>query len=368
VVVPNCDGYGPEDPYVVGRPISWDDPGRCQRDDDGDLVGDACQGMQLPDAAGPVGFGDDDDFDQDGLVNVDDACPRQPVEDLVACEGDAGCPDGRRCEKAVAADPTGVCDHVDTDGDGLGDVCDDCAFVSNPLQLFDGVLQQGDEDGDFIGADCEPSPECAERNAPRPLAFHRVSSGGYCCTVELRQEPDGTLTDLADGRTLADADGVLVRLDCSEAEQTARQCRKLPDSVAVTPGVLVLPPGCDEALADAGLLGPEDNPSLRIDEVGGDLAALWGYQCFLPPRDQDHDGLGDICDLCEFTWDPENLQYVDSTGRLWPMEGAYCNGAYAPDLVCAEVDGEDGTGTGTSGQADGTTGTGDGTGTGGSSG
>lgn len=364
--VANCDGYGPEDPYHVGQPIAWDDAGRCQRDDDANLVGDACEGLQGPGAAGPVGFGDDDDFDQDGVVNFFDACPRQPV-DPVVCESDASCPDGRRCERVLPADDTGVCDHVDTDGDGLGDVCDDCAFVSNPLQLFDGVLQQGDEDGDFIGRDCEPHPTCAERNSPRPMAFHRVAVAGYCCTVELREEPDGTLVSLAGGHALVDPDGVPVRRDCSEADESARTCRSLPDDVAATPGMLQMPPGCEAALAEAGLAGPEDNPPLRLDEVGGDLVELWSHQCFLPPRDQDHDGLGDICDLCEFAWDPENLQYVDATGRLWPMEGVYCNGAYAPDEVCAEQDGEDTEGeTGTGGETEGETeGTGGTSGTGG---
>jgi len=364
VTVANCESYGSEDPYQVGQPIAWDDPGRCQRDDDADLVGDACQAMQLPGASGPVGFSDDEDFDQDGIVNVADACPRQPLQELVTCEGDADCPDDRRCEKLDAGDATGVCDHVDTDGDGLGDACDDCAFVANPLQLFDGVEQQGDEDTDFIGRECEPSPICADRNSPRPMAFHRVSSSGYCCTVELREEPDGTLTSLAGNRAIVDPDGVPVRRDCSEGQEAARQCRKLPDSVAATPGMLEMPPGCDAALAAAGLAGPADNPALRPDEVGGDLVELWSYQCFLPPRDQDHDGLGDICDLCEFAWDPENKQYVDATGRLWPMEGAYCNGAYLPDNVCAEQDGEDteGSETGTGGETEGTTGTGGDTG------
>lgn len=353
VVVANCEGYGPDMPYAVGQPIAYDDPGRCQRDDDHDLVGDACAGLQLPGAAGPVGFGDADDFDQDGLANLADACPRQPVGDPVECTGSGDCPTGRTCEKVTPADATGWCDHVDTDGDGLGDECDTCPFVENPLQLFDGVEQQGDEDGDFIGRECELSPTCADRTEARPMAFHRVAVSGYCCTVELREEADGTLTDLTGGRTLVDPDGVPVRRDCNEQQEQARQCRRLPSAVVATPGVLALPPGCEAALADAGLSGSQDNPPVRIDEVDGDLVALWEYQCLLPPRDQDLDGVADACDLCPFGWDPENVQYVDANGRLWPKEGAYCNGDYAPDLVCAEVEGEDdGTGTGTGGETE----------------
>ena len=50
-------------------------------DDWHDVVGlDACEGMLSAGAAGPVGFLEGDDFDQDGLANIVDACPRQPVE------------------------------------------------------------------------------------------------------------------------------------------------------------------------------------------------------------------------------------------------------------------------------------------------
>ncbi len=364
--VANCQDYGPDDPWRVGDPIAYDDPGRCQRDDDNDLLGDACQGMTLPGAAGPVGFGDADDFDQDGVVNLFDGCPRQPLVDPIACGSDDDCPATRRCEKVGPADELGVCDHVDTDGDGLGDICDSCAFAPNPMQLFDGIEQQGDEDGDFIGEVCEPTAGCGDRNDARPMAFHEVSSSGYCCTLQLREESDGTLTSLADGRTVLDPDGLPVRLDCTEAQELALQCRSLPDDVRSRPGVLTLAPGCDEALAAAGMDGPADNVALRPEDVGG-LVPLWEARCLLPPRDQDHDGVGDACDLCEYMWDPQNQQYIDALNKLWPREGAFCNGMYAPDQVCQDnpfdpTGGE----TGTGGETDGGSGTS--TGTGGSSG
>ncbi|MEM7155018.1 MAG: thrombospondin type 3 repeat-containing protein [Myxococcota bacterium] len=347
--VANCDGNGPDDPYAVGDPIAFDDPGRCQRDDDSDLLGDACQGMQGPGSAGPVGFADADDFDQDGVANLVDACPRQPLADAISCEQDVDCPENRRCEKVEPDDATGICDHVDTDGDGLGDICDTCAFVANPMQLFDGVVQLGDEDGDFIGFECEVGASCDDRNEPRPMAFREVTSSGYCCSVEIVEESDGSLTNVVTGLTMTDPDGIPVRLDCTEAQEEARQCRALPDDVIETPGVLQLPPGCEEALADAGMAGPEDNVDLGLEDVGGDLVALWDNLCLLPPRDQDHDGVGDACDLCDFVYDPENTQYVDQFGKLWPQAGAFCNGQYAPDVVCQDEEPMDGTGTGTGG-------------------
>jgi hypothetical protein len=58
--------------------------------------------------------------------------------------------------------------------------------------------------------------------------------------------------------------------------------------------------------------------------------------CLLPQFDQDHDGIGDDCDLCQFDFDPENLQYIDDDGKVWPNDGRYCNGDYSLDVMCGE--------------------------------
>ena len=79
--------------------------------------------------------------------------------------------------------------------------------------------------------------------------------------------------------------------------------------------------------------------------------------CFLPQWDQDFDGIGDKCDLCQFAFDPFNEPYVDqNTGKLWDTIGRFCAGAYAPDAICAAKEPEAETSTGTGDDDTGTSG------------
>src|SRR5690606_37332700 len=85
VPVANCNPFGPSNPHRVGVPVPYDNKGVCQTDNNTDMIGDACidsdtmMPYNFPWAAGPVGFAMTDDFDQDGIVNFEDMCPRQPV-------------------------------------------------------------------------------------------------------------------------------------------------------------------------------------------------------------------------------------------------------------------------------------------------
>lgn len=319
VATPNCEGYDSATPWQVGDPIAYDDSALCNTDDDHDLVGDACAGAMGDDAAGPVGFGAEDDFDQDGIANVRDACPRQPLPVRITCTGDGDCPDDQRCETQ-----DGVCDHVDRDADDVGDICDTCPFTANPMQVMDGGMQEDDQDGDFVGRSCETNPSCEERNDPAPQAFFEIAANGLCCTVQLFEDEQGNLISTTGGELLS-PDGEPIRVDCSAAEQDAGQCRRLPPEVAARPGVLTPPAGCEEALAGTD---PLDNPRLFPSHFDGDLLALWDHMCLLPQWDQDFDGIGDSCDLCTFAFDPSNTPYVDDDGMLWPNDGKYCNGDY----------------------------------------
>lgn len=313
VVIPNCEGYGPGNEWQPGDPIDDLDPAGCQADADGDLVGDACEGLQLPGAAGVVGHGPDDDFDQDGLRNVVDACPRSPLADAIACSGDAECPDGRACELG-----DGLCDHSDVDADGVGDACDSCSTVQNPEQVLEGGSEIDDPDGDFVGTACEGPDECSTRATPARVGFYPVAVEGWCCTVQY--PGDGVLLD---------PDGRIITLDCDEASGL---CRQVPPALHQLPGVIGLPPGCEAALADAGLT-IQTHAALTPDDVGG-LEGLWPYSCRLPSLDQDFDGLPQGCDLCPLAFDPGNEPFIDVNGQPWPDDGRYCTGEYSLESSC----------------------------------
>lgn len=367
VTVANCGDFGPTNPHALGESVPDDSEVLCQADTDQNMIGDICEGLEGAGSAGPVGFLETDDFDQDGLVNLEDICPRQPVEN-VACTTDAECPADTACSTA------NICNHRDSDLDGVGNVCDTCPFAGNPEQTMLMGMELDDEDGDGVGRVCETSQACSTTKDPRPLGLYAVAVEGICCTTQFGgdgayvDEPndDGTYDCVG----LCDPDGLPIMRDCQDepAEPEDRipdgiNCRSLPDAVQAPNqyGVTDLAPGCEQALADAGLCDPGD-PACDVDMSNkrlttadeSDIDVLWGNLCFLPQRDQDFDGLGDICDKCKYGFDPFNEQYVDGNGKVWPDNGKYCSGLYDPQAVCdAEEAEENGGETGDTGESDG---------------
>lgn len=295
--VPNCGSYGAGDgltPYVVGMPVDHE-AADCLVDADDDLVGDACAGQMLPGAAGPVGHGDADDFDQDGLANAADACPRQPAAPR-ACGGDDDCPGAARCT-------AGRCNHVDSDSDGVGDICDSCPAAANPGQEIEAMAQADDADGDFIGEACEQHAACFERANPRAFAFYDVSAGGMCCVTTYQGAP------------LTDPDGGPIDVDSLDPRP---------------PGVFDLPPGCEEALTASADGKAHAMKACHVERPSD----LWDYFCVLPARDQDFDGVPDDCDLCpHYTWDPGQEPYVDDQMMEYPNYGKWCRGDYDPEKI-----------------------------------
>ena len=397
VLTANCESFGPENPYEVASPIAFDDNDVCQRDNNSSMIGDACEGTRATDfAAGDIGFGDQDDFDQDGINNILDACPRQPLPEVaaggepVSCSpetAEADCGPGSACVGSP-----GFCNHVDTDGDGVGNACDTCPFEPNPDQTMEGGSQDDDPDGDFVGEKCEigAAKGCGDRKNARPFGFYGVSVLGNCCTTQLIEADEAASTAAAErgeaplsvgdlliagtcplpevegdpidlskcvrltgtpydgtGGLFRDADGnPILELPvrraalCTMEQQENLECFQLPTTLEETPGILEPPPGCDVALADAGVTALENvlSPLTPGDfaDASNPFDALWQNICFLPQRDQDYDGIGDACeyDRCQFAFDPTGKQFVDANGRLWPTDGAACNGELAADNIC----------------------------------
>lgn len=333
--VPNCFDFGVGEPFTGEVPTS--DGIDCQADSDLDGVGDACD----PDLGGDAssGFGDQDDFDGDGLINQYDACPRAPLDEALqmACEP-GQCPQGQTCT------PDGQCNHIDTDADGVGDVCDTCATAPNPSQAMEGGSQDDDPDGDGVGELCEIGADmgCGDRTNPARVGYHPASVAGLCCTVELVGMDDGGLarSESCDPLT-GDSSGCVPLLaphpespgefiplrhspaDCSPAQQEAFECALLPEGVLSTPGMFTLPPGCGLELAAQGVTRYEN-----LEQGADEGDSPWLRACRRPQLDSDFDGIGDACDFCSSAWDPTNMPFVDANGRLWPDDGAACNGEF----------------------------------------
>lgn len=77
-------------------------------------------------------------------------------QDEPACRGPADCPGGQVCREGVCGYPVpdGCFDYTDSDGDGVGDACDNCPDTFNP--------RQKDPDGDGVGDACTPVGRVAD--------------------------------------------------------------------------------------------------------------------------------------------------------------------------------------------------------------
>ena len=235
-----------------------------------------------------------DDYDMDGVTNMEDNCPCTYNPNQQDMDHDGR---GDVCDNCpITFNPT----QIDSDFDGVGDECDNCPSTYNPMQE--------DSDGDHIGDSCDNCPLAVN---PRQFDIDYDSIGNECDPdIDGDGIPNAQDEDMdGDGRPNtddncplhfnpsqydSDGDGIGDACDCCPLVANPNQEDSDGDGVG---------DACENDIDHDGIANNEDNCP---ETYNPDQA------------DKDCDGIGDVCD-------------PDRDGDGVPNQQDNCPDTYNPD-------------------------------------
>jgi hypothetical protein len=328
IVKANCGDFGPKAdglrPAGISSTVPFDNDDVCQVDND--MV--ALRRRRLRHRAGRAAPArrrrrsgrspHTDDFDQDGLANIEDKCPRirSRVEDATR-SGRAP----RTTARPAPSAPTASATTSTPTTTASATSATPARRKATPSRSRTAACRGRPGRGLRRQPSARPTPAATSARRP-PLAFYTKVANGQCCVMPVREDAGFTTpaTSMIDEDTglRRRRPGVPLSRDCPEDQENVT-CRKLPKVGRSRP----------RRRHAAARLRRRRQP-LTLDSPGINRDERRAAHVHVPHAavDQDFDGIGDACDLCPYAFDPNNSFYKDENNKVWPNYGNVCRGVY----------------------------------------